>query len=124
MKLEDYKNVIKNLGWEPCEIKAGTELKKLVREENDLDGVTDFRITQLYWLISIWFEQTADAVDRLLANDIHTWISRKKPFYKELVLDKQRACIIFSALARLNAESKYRKGDCDFFEVEENVMYQ
>ncbi len=44
MKLKDYKNAIKNLDWELCKIKAGAELKKLVCEENDLDGVTDFRI--------------------------------------------------------------------------------
>ncbi|GBB99551.1 hypothetical protein RclHR1_03560006 [Rhizophagus clarus] len=109
MKLEDYQDAIKHLGWELCDIKVGVELKKLVREENDLDDVPDFRITQLYWLITIWFEQTEDAWDRFLANSIHTWIAQKKPFYKELILDKQRARIVFSALTRLDVESITQK---------------
>ena len=71
MKLEEYKYLIKYLNWKLCKIKASAKLKKLVHEENDLDGVTDFQIMQLYWLI---IKQTTDAVDHLHVNDICTWI--------------------------------------------------
>ncbi|CAB4475443.1 uncharacterized protein OCT59_018410 [Rhizophagus irregularis] len=104
MTLTSYTDAIRNIDWELCEIKANGELKKLIHEDDDLRGVKDFRINMLYWLIEIWYTQTDDEIDRLLANDIHTWISIKKPNFNDLINDKQRARTAFSAMARLDAD--------------------
>ncbi|CAB4446273.1 unnamed protein product [Rhizophagus irregularis] len=76
MTLTSYTGAIRNIDWELCEIKAN----------------------------EIWYTQTDDEIDRLLANDIHTWISIKKPNFNDLINNKQRARTAFSAMARLDAD--------------------
>ncbi|POG57927.1 hypothetical protein GLOIN_2v1886220 [Rhizophagus irregularis DAOM 181602=DAOM 197198] len=109
MTLAEYGDAIKNLNWNLCEIKANAELKELVHKDDDLRGVRDFLITEIYLLIELWYKQTTDAMERLYANDIHTWIALKKPTLKELIRDKPRAYIIFHAISYLNATSVTQK---------------
>jgi hypothetical protein len=104
MTLISYTEAIRNLNWRLCEIKTNSELEKMIRQDNDLKGVKDFRMNMLYWLIEIWYTQTDDDLDHLLANDIHTWISIKKPNFNDLINNKQRARTAFSAMARLNTD--------------------
>jgi hypothetical protein len=109
MTLVEYGNAKKNLDWNLCEIRASAESKELVHKDDDLNGVRDFLITEIYLLIELWYKQTTDAMERLYANDIHTWIASKKPTVKELIRDKPRANVIFHALSRLNATSVTQK---------------
>jgi len=51
MTLADYRNAIKNLGWELCEIKASGELKELVREDDDLNGSDEHVILAYLYLV-------------------------------------------------------------------------
>jgi hypothetical protein len=102
MTLAEYGDAIKNLNWNLCEVKTNAELKELVHKDDDLKGVRDFQITEIYLLIELWYKQTTDAMERLHANNIHTWIALKKPTFKELIRDKPRAYVIFHALSRFN----------------------
>lgn len=86
-----------------CKFKANADLKELIRKDNDgFIRHGRFRMNMTYWLIEIWYEQTDDILDHLLANNIHTWIAIKKPTFQDLIHDRQRACIALSAMARLN----------------------
>ncbi|RIA97932.1 hypothetical protein C1645_732057 [Glomus cerebriforme] len=109
MTLAEYGDAIKNLNWNLCEIRDSVELKGLVHKNDDLKGVQDFLIIEIYLLIELWYKQTTDVMERLYANDIHTWIALKKPTVRELMRDKPRAYIIFHALSRLNVISVTQK---------------
>ncbi|GBC04575.1 hypothetical protein RclHR1_05750007 [Rhizophagus clarus] len=99
-------------GWHFCLVPtkqmASAESKELVHKHDDLNGVRDFLITEIYLFIELWYKQP-DAMERLYANDIHTWIASKKPTFKELIRDKPRAYVIFHVLSRLNTTSVTQK---------------
>ena len=87
---------------------------ELVSHDDDLDSV-DFKMVELYWLMKIWYKQATDAMDRIHANDIHTWIALDKPSFQDLLQNNEhRAYIVFSALSRMKA-----MGD-----ITEPVVYQ
>ncbi|RIA87175.1 hypothetical protein C1645_740305 [Glomus cerebriforme] len=100
MTKDEYMDAVKEL----CEIKATADSDELVRDSDDMTGVKDFQIVELYRLMFIWYTQTADYMDRLYANDIHTWIALESPSLMEFLQDKARAGIVFSALVRMNTE--------------------
>jgi len=54
MTKEDYEQAIKDLSWQLCTIKASAEMKELISHDDDLEGVEDFRMNELYWLMEIW----------------------------------------------------------------------
>ncbi|GBB83938.1 hypothetical protein RclHR1_01060002 [Rhizophagus clarus] len=103
MTKEDYEQSVKSLNWQICTVKASAEMIDLVSHDDDLDGIEDFRMNEVYWLMEIWHEQTMCTMDRLHANDIHTWIALDKPSFQDLIMHEPRGYIVFSALARLNA---------------------
>ena len=105
MKKENYEQAIRSLNWQVCSIKASEEVIELVSHDDDLDGIEGFRMNEVYWLMEIWHEQTTCTMDRLHANDIHTWIALEKPSFQDLVMHEPRAYIVFSALARMNART-------------------
>ncbi|KAF0453065.1 serine/threonine protein kinase [Gigaspora margarita] len=103
MKKEQYEQTVKELDWQLCTIKVSAEMDELISRDDDLEGVEDFRMNELYWLMEIWHAQATNAMDRLHANDIHTWISLDKPSFQDLILHEARAYIVFSILARMNS---------------------
>ncbi|CAB4482663.1 unnamed protein product [Rhizophagus irregularis] len=116
MTNENYEQLIRNLDWKSCTLRASAErMNELISFGNDLYGVEDFRMKKLYWLMEIWHAQTSYAMDRFHANDIHTWIALNKPSFEDLIQYESRAYIVFSALAQMNVntpasqitESKY-----------------
>jgi hypothetical protein len=104
MTKDEYIDAVKELDWQICEIKAYADSDELVRDSDDMTGVKDFQIVELYRLMFIWYTQTVVYMDHLYANDIHTWIALESPSLMELLQDKTRARIVFSALARMNTE--------------------
>ncbi|PKY40166.1 hypothetical protein RhiirA4_394360 [Rhizophagus irregularis] len=44
-------------------------------------------------------------MDRLQANEIHTWISLDKPTFQDLICDEDRSFYVFSMLDQLKTES-------------------
>ncbi|CAG8649929.1 8712_t:CDS:2, partial [Funneliformis mosseae] len=82
---------------------ASVEVVELVSHDDDLDGVEDFQMIEMYWLMKIWYEQTTCTMNRLHANDIYTWITLDKPYFQDLIMHKPRVYIVFSTLARMNA---------------------
>ncbi|GBC06306.1 hypothetical protein RclHR1_06760001 [Rhizophagus clarus] len=78
---------------------------ELVSYDNDLDGIEDFRMNEIYWLMKIWYEQTICIIDQPHANDIHTWIALDKPSFQDLIMHESHAYIVFSALTCLNART-------------------
>ncbi|PKY57350.1 hypothetical protein RhiirA4_411643 [Rhizophagus irregularis] len=116
MTNENYEQLIRNLDWKLCTLRASAErMSELISFGKDLYGVEDFRMKKLYWLMEIWHAQTSYAMDRFHANDIHTWIALNKPSFEDLIQYESRAYIVFSALAQMNVntpasqitESKY-----------------
>ncbi|CAG8687867.1 16083_t:CDS:2 [Rhizophagus irregularis] len=105
MTKENYEQLIRNLDWQICNLKASAEMNELISLDDDLDGVEDFRMKELYWLMEIWYMQTTYAMDRLHANDIHTWIALDKPSFDDLIQHESRAYIVFSALSRMNVRT-------------------
>ncbi|PKK67942.1 hypothetical protein RhiirC2_751026 [Rhizophagus irregularis] len=105
MTKENYEQLIRNLDWQICNLKASAEMNELISLDDDLDGVEDFRMKELYWLMEIWYMQTTYAMDRLHANDIHTWIALDKPSFDDLIQHESRAYIVFSALSCMNART-------------------
>ena len=103
MTKEDYEQAVKDLSWQLCTIKASAEMKELISHDDDLEGVEDFRMSELYWLMEIWHTQTVNAMDRIHANDIHTWIALDKPSFQDLLQHEPRAYIVFSSLVRMNS---------------------
>ncbi|CAG8558324.1 12126_t:CDS:2, partial [Funneliformis caledonium] len=67
------------------------------------NGVEDFQMIEVYWLMEIWHEQTTCTMNRLHANDIYTWIALDKPSFQDLIMHEPRAYIVFSTLACMNA---------------------
>src|SRR4051812_17833712 len=90
MKKEIYEQATKDLGWQLCTIKASAETIELISFDDDLDNVEDFQMNELYWLMEIWHMQTTYAMDRLHANDIHTWIALDKPSFQDLIQHESR----------------------------------
>ncbi|RIA82482.1 hypothetical protein C1645_835308 [Glomus cerebriforme] len=105
MTKENCEQLIRGLNWQICTIKASAEMIELVSRDDDLDGIEDFRMNEVYWLMEIWHEQTTCTMDQLHANDIHTWIVLDKPSFQDLIMHEPRAYIVFSALAYLNART-------------------
>ncbi|RHZ52761.1 hypothetical protein Glove_457g82 [Diversispora epigaea] len=105
MTKENYVQVVKNMDWHLCTIKASIEMNELVFFDEDLDNVEDFRMIELYWLMEIWYEKATNDMDRLYANDIHTWIALDKPSFQDLLQHEPRAYIVFCALASMNANT-------------------
>ena len=103
MTKEDYEQAVKDLSWQLCTIKASAEMKELISHDDDLEGVEDFRMNELYWLMEIWHMQTVNAMDCIHANDIHTWIALDKPSFQDLLQHKPRAYIAFSFLVHVNS---------------------
>ncbi|RIA87939.1 hypothetical protein C1645_776161 [Glomus cerebriforme] len=104
MSRDEYIQVIRDLEWFPCDIKASAEMVELVSSDDDLDGVDDFQMAELYWLMEIWYKQATDVMDCIHAIDIHTWIALDKPSLQDLLQDNEyRAYIVFSALSRMKA---------------------
>ncbi|GBB97335.1 hypothetical protein RclHR1_02970010 [Rhizophagus clarus] len=94
MTLPEYSNMIKNLDWKSCNIKAGSSpADELVSKDVDIDGLKSFEILGLYFLISLWY----DSIDR-------TWISLDKLTFQELICDEDCSFYVFSALNKLNTE--------------------
>ncbi|CAG8777442.1 18062_t:CDS:2, partial [Dentiscutata erythropus] len=85
IKKEQYIQTVKELDWQLCMIKASVEMDELISHDDDLEGVEDFRMNELYWLMEIWHTQTTNAMDHLHANDIHTWILLDKPSFQDLL---------------------------------------
>ncbi|CAG8465617.1 3197_t:CDS:2, partial [Diversispora eburnea] len=48
-------------------------------------------MTELYWLIEIWYKKATNDMDRLYANNIHTWIALDKPSFQDLLQHEPRA---------------------------------
>ncbi|CAG8558751.1 5972_t:CDS:2 [Ambispora leptoticha] len=101
MTKNNYVQAVKNLNWHLCTIKAAAKITELVCSDDDLDGVEDARMVELYWLTEIWYEKAMDAMDRIHAIDIHTWIALEKPSFQDLLQHESRAHIVFSALIRM-----------------------
>ncbi|RIA98051.1 hypothetical protein C1645_813277 [Glomus cerebriforme] len=106
MTIQEFSQMIKNINWFPCNVKANAVPDELVNGDDDIDHLKDMEIIGLYLLMVLWYdEQATDAIDRLLANEIHTWISMKTPSLQDLLCDESRSLYIFSALSRIETQS-------------------
>jgi hypothetical protein len=105
MTLPEYSNMIKNLDWKLCNIKAAASPDKLVSENDDINDLESIEILGLYFLMELWYEQANNSMDRLQANEFHTWISLHKPTFQDLICDEDRSFYVFSALNQLKPES-------------------
>nr|CAG8492885.1 10552_t:CDS:2 [Entrophospora candida] len=105
MTQSEFKLAIKSLPWLPCTIKANASSDKLIRTDDDIEGLGDSRIIALYDIMAFWYEQETDAMGRLRANDIRIWIAEDKPSFDDLLQDETRARYVFSALARIEIPS-------------------
>jgi hypothetical protein len=105
MTLPEYSNMIKNLDWKPCNIKTDASPNKLVSKNDDTDGLKSIEILGLYFLMSSQYDQANNSMDRLQANEIHTWISLDKPTFQDLICDEGCSFYVFSALNQLKTES-------------------
>lgn len=50
MAKDEYIQAVKDLDWQVCKIKAAAYPDPLVRAKDDLKGVKDFWMIELYWL--------------------------------------------------------------------------
>ncbi|CAB4467002.1 uncharacterized protein OCT59_014126 [Rhizophagus irregularis] len=126
MTLHEYSNMIKNLDWKPCNIKVGASPDKLVSKNDDIDGLKSIEILGLYFLMSLWYDQATNSMDRLQANEIHTWISLDKPTFQDLICDEDRSFYVFSMLDQLKTESVTLETYCaDILgELEDRFMWK
>src|SRR5436305_671690 len=58
MTKENYEQSIRSLNWQICTVKASAEMIELVSCDDDLDGIEDFKMNEVYWLMESWYEQT------------------------------------------------------------------
>ncbi|CAB4399496.1 unnamed protein product [Rhizophagus irregularis] len=105
MTKDEYIRAVKDLDWQVCNIKAAAYPDPLVRAKEDLEGVKDFRIIELYWLMFNLCINGMNYTDHFYANDIHTWIALDHPSFEEFLQHKARACFVFSILARMDISS-------------------
>lgn len=76
--------------WQVCNAIGGCGLPSVLHEPFADDDLEPLLRTILYY-IGEWYRITDDLTDQLIMNDIYTWISTKKPEFREFIQDTCRS---------------------------------